>query len=201
MADEQIGVQQVDQDQDRDTLARIAGNVRTILTANEDILYVVLQNVTSLSIKKDSVVATSNRLILYRPSLLGRVSFSDFLWEDVKDVTIKEGFLAADLTVELVDGRLETVGGLDKSQVRRLYAIAQQKEQEWREKRRIRDLEEARARSGGFHMPSMPSMPSASSAPAEDPVERLAKAKAMLDQGLISEAEYETLKAKIIASF
>lgn len=201
MADEQIGVQQVDQDQDRDTLARIAGNVRTILTANEDILYVVLQNVTSLSIKKDSVVATSNRLILYRPSLLVRVSFSDFLWEDVKDVTIKEGFLAADLTVELVDGRLETVGGLDKSQVRRLYAIAQQKEQEWREKRRIRDLEEARARSGGFHMPSMPSMPSASSAPAEDPVERLAKAKAMLDQGLISEAEYETLKAKIIASF
>jgi hypothetical protein len=32
-------------------------------------------------------------------------------------------------------------------------------------------------------------------------VEKLAKAKAMLDQGLITEAEYESLKAKIIASF
>jgi hypothetical protein len=199
MADEPIGVQQVDPDQDRDMLAKIAGDVRTILTANEDILYVVLQNVTALTIKKDSVVATTNRLIMYRPSLLGRVNFSDYLWEDVKDVTIKEGFLAADLTVELIDGRLETVGGLDKSQVRRLYAIAQQKEQEWREKRRIRDLEEARARSGGIHMP-MPAAPAAA-APTEDPVQKLARAKAMLDQGLISEAEYETLKAKIIASF
>ncbi|MCY4438172.1 MAG: SHOCT domain-containing protein [Chloroflexi bacterium] len=33
---------------------------------------------------------------------------------------------------------------------------------------------------------------------AEDPVERLAKAKSMFEQELISEAEYETLKANIL---
>jgi hypothetical protein len=89
------------------------------------------------------------------------------------------------------------MGNLDKAQVRRLYGISQQKEQEWREKRRIRDMEEARARSGGVHF-----APQAAATPgADDPVQKLAKAKAMLDQGLITEPEYESLKAKIIASF
>jgi hypothetical protein len=41
---------------------------------------------------------------------------------------------------------------------------------------------------------------SVAAAPAEDPVAKLAKAKQMLDQGLISEAEYDTLKAKILSS-
>jgi hypothetical protein len=200
MADDQVGVQHIDPDQDRGTVEKIAQDVRSILTPTEDILYVVLQNATALSIKKDSAIATSNRLILYRPGLLGKVNFSDFLWEDVKNVSIKEGMLAGDLTVELTSGRIDRLGGLDKSQLRRFYGIAQQKEQEWREKRRIRELEEARAKAGGVYMGG-PTAPSAAAAPAEDPVEKLAKAKAMLDQGLISEAEYEAIKAKVISSF
>ncbi len=198
MADDQIPVQQIDPDQDPGTLAKVAGDVRSILTPNEEILYIALQNATALSLKKDSVVATNNRLVLYRPSMLGRVDFADYQWEDVKNVSIKEGFLAADFTVVLTDGREDRASNLDKTQVRRLYAICQQKEQEWREKRRVRGLEEARARSGGIQMNAPQMSPGA---PAEDPVAKLAKAKAMLDQGLISEAEYEGLKAKIISSF
>ena len=198
MADEQIPVQQIDPDQDRGLLAKVARDVGTILTSNEEILYVALQNATALSISKDSVVATNNRVIFYRPALLGRVNFADYLWEDVKNVAIKEGLLAAEMTVELIDGRTDRAGNLDKSQIRRLYAISQQKEQEWREKRRVRDMEEARARSGGIQM-SMPQ--GMAGAPAEDPTQKHSRAKAMLDQGLISEAEYESLKAKIIASF
>ena len=43
-------------------------------------------------------------------------------------------------------------------------------------------------------------MPSNGGDAASDPVERLAKAKAMFDEELISEAEYETLKANILGS-
>jgi hypothetical protein len=193
-----LPIQHTDPDQDQDTLARVVDGVQSILTPNEEILYIALQNKMSLSLKKDSVVATNNRFIIYRPDILGRVRFSDYLWEDVKDVKIHEGMLTADVNVELVDGRQEALGGLDKTQVRRLYAICQQKEQEWREKRRIRDMEEARARSGGVHLGAGFTPPNQAS---DDPVEKLAKAKAMLDQGLITEAEYEGLKAKIIASF
>jgi hypothetical protein len=198
MSTDQPPIQQVDPDQDRGTLSKVASDVRTILTPNEEILYIALQNVTALSMKKDSAIATNNRLIFHRPAMFGRVNFADYQWEDVKNVTMKEGMMAAELIAEMVDGRIDRVGGLDKSQIRRLYSICQQKELEWREKRRLRDLEEARARSGGFHMATPQAQ---TNAPTEDPVEKLAKAKAMLDQNLISEAEYETLKAKIIASF
>jgi hypothetical protein len=72
-------------------------------------------------------------------------------------------------------------------------------EQEWREKRRIRQMEEERARAGGIYMET-PRAPATPETAAEDPVERLARARAMLDQGLISEAEYDTLKAKILSN-
>ncbi len=58
-------------------------------------------------------------------------------------------------------------------------------------------MEEDRAKEGGVFMQG--AAPSSVASVAEDPVERLAKAKRMLDQQLISEAEYETLKAKILS--
>jgi hypothetical protein len=195
-------VRNVDPGQDRIALQRVAGEVGTILTPNEEILYIALQNRTALSMKKDSAVATSNRLILYRPSMLGRVTFADFPWEDVVNVTIRDGLISSELQAEVSGGRREVVGNLDKAQTRRLYSVCQQKEQEWREKRRARRMEEDRARAGGVQVNVPVLQAGAEGNPGEqDPVARLAKAKAMLDQGLISEAEYESLKAKIIASF
>lgn len=199
-SDATVPIVHMDPGQDSAALRRVAGDVATILTPNEQILFVVLQNRTAITLKKDSAVATSNRLLLYRPSVFGGRNFSDYLWEDVKNVELKDGMFSSELHVELMDGRTDVLGGLDKGQARRFYGIAQQKEQEWREKRRIRDLEEARARAGGVHFGGAVGQSGGAAGSAEDPVERLAKAKAMLDQGLITEAEYETLKAKIIAS-
>ncbi len=47
----------------------------------------------------------------------------------------------------------------------------------------------ARAKAGGIQLGSYPTTGAAT--PEEDPVEKLAKAKVMLDQNLISEAEYD----------
>ena len=190
-------IKEVDPSQSSETLKKIAAEVGRILTPNEEVLYIALQNATALSIKKDCVVATSNRVIIYQPSVLGRVDFTDFLWQDVSNARIKQGMLSTEFTAETTDGRKALVGGLDKDQAKRLYGICQQMEQEWREKRRVRQMEEERARSGGVHFQA----PSGGApAAAEDPVEKLAKAKKMLDQQLISEAEYDSLKAKILAS-
>jgi hypothetical protein len=110
--------------------------------------------------------------------------------------------MSSQFFVQTVDGRQASLGELDKDQAKRLYGICQQLEQEWREKRRIREMEQARAASGGISIGGMPGVTGAAETPAstEDPVAKLAKAKAMLDQGLISEAEYDTLKAKILSS-
>jgi len=79
--------------------------------------------------------------------------------------------------------------------------VCQAQDQAWREKRRVRELEELRARSGGiqFGAPGTGAGPaSPPSGGQDDAVARLERAKAMFDKGLISDAEYEALKARIV---
>jgi hypothetical protein len=195
-----IPIKYIEPDQDVEALQKVAREVAKILTSNEEILFVATQNVTAMSIRKDSVVVTTNRIIGFSPGVLGRVSFRDYQWQDVLDVSMRQGMLSTEITIETAAGRQE-VGSIDKEQAKRLYGIAQQMEQEWREKRRVREMEEARAKAGGVYMGGLPGMGTPPPANAEDPVSKLAKAKAMLDQGLISEAEYDTLKAKVLSEF
>jgi hypothetical protein len=186
-----------DPSQDTAAVRAIAEDVAKVLTPNEQIVYVATQNLAAMTVKPDAAVATTNRLILYRPSVMGRVDFQDVQWQDVRNARVSQGVLSSAFAVDTVDGRALQMTELGKEQAKRLYAVAQQMEQEWREKRRIREMEEARAKSGGVIVGSSPLLGGAP-APAEDPVARLAKAKQMLDQGLISETEYDALKARIL---
>jgi len=110
----QVPIRHTDPSQQTDALQRVAADVTKILTPNEEILYIALQNITALQLKKDSVVATSNRVICYKPGMLGRVVFEDFLWQDVKETKISQGFLSTDFSVETVKGQRALLGGLDK---------------------------------------------------------------------------------------
>ena len=177
----------------------VAERVSKILTPNEQILAIARQSKIALSVRKDSIVATSNRLIMFRPSIVGRMDFTDHMWEDVQNVRLREGILSTEMTATLLDGSIDTLGALDKTQARDVYRVSQQKELEWREKRRVRDLEEARAAAGGVQVMTSGADPNTLTSPGGDAVERLAQAKSMLDRGLITEAEYETQKAKILS--
>ncbi len=194
MSQNPVPIRYTDDSQESSGIQGMARDVQKVLTPNEELLYVASQNATSLSARPDCVAATNNRVIFYAAHLLGRVDFTDFQWQDVENTKLKQGILSSEFSVLATDGRTGVMGQLDKDQAKRLYGICQQLEQEWREKRRVREMEESRARSGGIYMQS----PAGPPVGEDDAVTRLAKAKTMLDQGLISEAEYDTLKAKIL---
>ncbi|VWB80597.1 hypothetical protein BLA14095_03721 [Burkholderia lata] len=152
------------------------------------------------------VAATSGRLIGLTRGLIGGFSPVDLRWQDIKTAHIKAGIFGSTLTVtaltqpDLASGgalRGFQFSGLRKAEAQAIYRICQAQEQAWREKRRQRELEEMRAKSGGFQG----SFGDSAAAAGESPTERLQKAKAMLDQGLISDSEYETIKAKVISQF
>ena len=95
-----------------------------------------------------------------------------------------------------------TFSGMRKDQAEAVYRVCQAQDQAWREKRRVRELEELRARSGGIQLGTSGAGAGVASSPAgggaDDTVTRLEKAKAMLDKGLISDAEFEAIKARIV---
>lgn len=191
--------------------AKIASQVAGILTSGEQIVAVAPQNLVNSPFKKDSAIVTNRRFIIYRPKLFGRMDLADFLWQDVTDIQIRTRVLGAEIMVTAKrresDGTVRsmtgTVDGLDKPSALRLYAAAQQFEQEWREKNRVRQMEEERARSGGVYLQGSGAAqlhPGTSGSSDPDSVDRrLAKLKELHEKGLITDAEYESRKTQIIA--
>jgi hypothetical protein len=95
---------------------------------------------------------------------------------------------------------------LRKDQAQAMYRICQQHDQVWREKRRIRELEELRAKSGGVQIGGgqlgggQSAYSGADAAGAEsEPARRLRQAREMLDAKLISDSEFESIKARIVS--
>jgi hypothetical protein len=132
--------------------------------------------------------------------MLGRMEMTDLLWQDVVNLKLETRVLGAVVSV-VGKGKSFVVEGLDKATARKLYTVAQEIEEQWREKNRIRRMEEERARAGGVYLGGPPGVtPGLSgSSPPTSIEERLEKLKSLHGKGLISDAEYESKKSQIIA--
>jgi Short C-terminal domain len=194
-------------------LGRAVAQLKSLLVPGETLeAYAVQHRLFATTHRRFLVAATTGRFIGMSRGLLGGFDPQDVRWQDLKDVRIRVGVLGADLTiVALANPDLAIAGdtktlvfvGLQKSPAQQVYRICQAQEQAWREKRRLRELEELRAKSGGFHLASPPGAASlgvGQTVDAEDPTARLERAKQMLDRGLITDSEYETLKARIVST-
>ena len=86
-----------------------------------------------------------------------------------------------------------------------IYARAQSEEQAWEEKRRIRKMEEVRAASGAMTIhttqPAPQTMDTHYQQQKSTPsmMEQISEAKKLLEDGTISDAEFQEMKAKIIS--
>ena len=189
------------------SLQRPLEYLRSVLIPSETLeAWAVQHRLFALSHRRVLVAATTGRLIMITRHLISGFDVSDIRWQDLEEVTLRVGIFAADLTIRagkasdlasqgVTGSRRLDFAGLRKEQAQAVYRICQAQDQAWREKRRVRELEELRARSGGIQVSSAPT-PAAS---GSDAVRRLQEAKQMLDARLITDAEYEAIKAKIVS--
>src|SRR5450631_4568952 len=190
---------------------RALETLRSLLTVDETLeAWAMEHRLFALTHRRVCIAATSGRFISLTRRLFGGYDSADIRWQDLKETRIRAGIIGADLTLvaqtssDLNIGsevnRVWTFEGLCKDQAQALYRICQQHDQVWREKRRVRELEELRAKSGGVQIGGGASY-AAPEAPdgASEPARRLRQAREMLDAKLISDAEFESIKAKIVA--
>jgi hypothetical protein len=192
-------------------LQRAHEYLRSVLIPSETLeAWAVQARLYALNHRREMVAATSGRLIVITRNLISGFDVSDIRWQDLEEVTLRVGIFGADLSVRAgkaadlasqgaTGSRRLDFTGLVKSQAQAVYRICQAQDQAWREKRRVRELEELRARSGGIQVSSGPT-PSMGAAGGSDAVRRLQDAKQMLDARLITDAAYEAIKAKIVSS-
>ena len=195
---------------DETGLERPLAQLRSVLIPGETVeAWAIQMRLFALLHRRLLLAATSGRLIVVSRKLLGGFDVTTIRWQDLEEVTLRVGMLSADLAVRAGKTTdLASLGaagsqrvefrGLRRSEAQAVYRICQSQDQAWREKRRIRELEELRARSGGIQV--SPGSLAVGTAAETDAVRRLQEAKQLLDAHLISDAEYEAIKAKIISS-
>ena len=182
-----------------------------LLTSGETLeAWAVQRRLYALNHRRALIAATSGRFISLKRRLFGGYDSADIRWQDLKETRISAGIIAADLILiaqsssDLNIGaevnRVWSFEGLHKDQAQAMYRICQQHDQVWREKRRVRELEELRAKSGGVQISGASPAYSSDTAGAEsEPARRLRQAREMLDAKLISDSEFESIKAKIVS--
>ena len=185
--------------------------LRALLVPGETVgAYAVQRRLFALTHRRIVVCATSGRFISLSRGLFGGYTPYDVRWQDLDDATIAAGIFGATLSLTSLDspdlpsrgagGRSIRIEGLRKDQAQQVYTICQAQEQQWREKRRVRELDELRAQSGGVNIGggALTGAAATVASVSGDPTERLRKAKQMLDDGLITDTEYESIKARVV---
>ena len=190
-------------------LGKPLAELRSVLIAGETLeAWAIQRRIFALSHRRLLIAATSGRLVVLVRRLLAGFDVSTIRWQDLEEVTLSVGLIGADLALRAGKATdLASLGaqgsqrvefrGLRKEQAQAVYRICQAQDQAWREKRRVRELEELRARSGGIQL--MSGAAPATGTPDGDAVRRLREAKQLLDAKLITDAEYEAIKAKIVS--
>jgi hypothetical protein len=193
-------------------LAKALATLQGLLTSGETLeAWAAQRRIYALTHRRTCIAATSGRFISLNRRLIGGYESADIRWQDLRETRISAGILAADLTLVAQSSsdlnissevnRVWTFEGLNKDQAQAMYRICQQHDQVWREKRRVRELEELRAKSGGVQISGDRAGYANSGAAAgeSEPARRLRQAREMLEAKLISDSEFESIKAKIVS--
>jgi hypothetical protein len=193
-------------------LSEALATLRGLLTSGETLeAWAAQRRLYALNHRRALIAATSGRFISLKRRLFGGYDSADIRWQDLKETRISAGIFAADLiliaqnssdlNVGAEINRVWSFDGLHKDQAQAMYRICQQHDQVWREKRRVRELEELRAKSGGVQISGgAPSYSSDVPGAESEPARRLRQAREMLEAKLISDSEFESIKAKIVSS-
>lgn len=173
------------------------------LMAGETVVARAMQlRVFALFKRRAAIAITSSRILVVQRGLLGGFKMADMQWKDLKDVRLEqnilEGLCGSNLAFDslLLGHAGIAVDGVPSEAAAGMYAKAQYEEQAWEEKRRVRGLEETRAASGGVTIGGADGL--GGSGASDRMVEEIRKAKQLLDEGAVSDAEFQEMKAKIL---
>src|SRR2546430_11049403 len=195
---------------DGDGVEKPLAELRSVLIPGETLeAWAIQRRIFALSHRRVLIAATSGRLVVLVRRLIAGFDVSTIRWQDLEEVTLRVGVIGADLTLRAGKATdLASLGaqgsqrvefqGLRKEQAQAVYRICQAQDQAWREKRRVREPEELRARSGRIQV--MSGAAAAGAAGESEAGRRLQGGTRALAAESLTPTQYEAIKAKIVSS-
>ena len=203
-------------EQDPKAVEKVAGKLNDLLTNNEEILYLAVQKKPAVNLLPDCIAITNKRIFYCSPSNLGlTMNFKDISWNNVKEVSFKEGLLGCKFICVPQSGENIVNDFIPKAQVRKLHQAANQQLEEHKELIRQQHLEENRSTAAAIATSTVIDLPIEEAVIVIEPEtqqfiepvevqdeteQKLIKLKTLYDKQLITREEYEHKKAAILDS-
>ena len=206
----------LNEEQDPKAIEKVMSKLSDLLMKNEEIGYIAVQKKPAITVLPDSIVVTNKRIIICQPKNLGlSMNFTDYSWDEIESTFVKEGILGSDFSFVTKTAISVTIEYIPKVQARKMYAFA--KEQVDLVKggsgstihSAVEEVDTEEVTSFAEIMPAQtPSFSETSSLDTDKPLnelssdelfEKLQNYKKLLDNGLILQGEYDTLKKEILS--
>ncbi|MGB4775125.1 MAG: PH domain-containing protein [Daejeonella sp.] len=197
--------QYLTEDQDPKTAEKVLSKLRDMLTSGEAIVYLAIQKKPAVTIMPDCIAVTNKRIVFCLPGNLGlTTNFITFTWNDVKEVSFKEGFLGAKFITIPQHGENVAIDYIPKVQARKLYQFCNEQLEKQKELERNQDMEERRGFTNPVNENASYTQITEEQTPfisnkEDELTQKLKKLKTLFENQLITKEEYETKKADILS--
>lgn len=191
--------------QDPKIVEKLLIKLQDIMVSGEVITYVAVQKKPAVTLLPNSIALSNKRIFLSEFTKLGlATNFQLFAWKDVKDIAFKEEIFGSKFTIIPVKGENLSIDYIPKTQARKLYQLASESLEEFRETQQ----QELEAGAPAFSVPDremhrslLPSEEPVLKAkePEDELVKKLEKLKVLFEKNLITQAEYETKKNELLS--
>jgi len=215
----------LNEDQDPKAIEKITSKLQDLLMKNEEVGYIGVQKKPALTVFPDSIVLTNKRIILCKPKNLGlSMDFVDYDWEDVAGAFVKENLLGSEFSFSTKTDLTISIDYIPKTQARKLYTYAKEQMDNLKKSSIpnetvippviIEEVEEMETEEVTHYAeivsvtpPEYQSIQTDSASQekllkdlsSNELFEKLQNYKKLLDNGLILQGEYDTLKKEIMS--
>ena len=204
----------LNEEQDPKAIEKVMSKLSDLLMKNEEIGYIAVQKKPAITVLPDSIVVTNKRIIICQPKNLGlSMNFTDYSWDEIESTFVKEGILGSDFSFVTKTANSVTIEYIPKVQARKMYAFAKEQIDLLKggavSNIVVEEVETEEVSSFAEIIPTQtPSFSEYSTMDTDKPLnelssdelfEKLQNYKKLLDNGLILQGEYDTLKKEILS--
>ena len=208
-------------EQDPKAVERVLGKLNDMLSSNEELIYMAVQKKPAVNLLPDCIAVSNKRMFYCEPGNFGiTMNFKDISWKSIKEVSFKEEFFGSKFICVPQQGENIVTEYVPKVQARKLYQVANEQLENFKEQQKRTELEEKRStaveavadepvaiqqpvaveENASFYTP--PAFTPVPTPIIEDPEDettlKLRKLKTLFDKQLITQEEYDAKKADIL---
>ncbi len=179
--------QYINDDQDPIAVEKLLLKLQDMLaSAGEEITYIAVQKKPAVTLFPNSIALTNKRVFICKSTKWGLATDFDIVpWQDIEDLSFKEGILGSQVTFTKYNGETLTMAYIPKDQVRKLYRAG------------MEALQAPSAKDGADDTDAT-AQPDAAD-PNDELTVKLKKLKTLFERELITEAEYENKKNELLS--